>query len=120
MNFEGFATLLSAWNEPDADKRAAIVAQTVAPDFRYDDVHRSSATTSVEEFLSFLTFFRSRVTGVEVSLDGTPEVLRGTARFRFVITRAGDIFSRGTYFATQNAEQKIQTMVGFIDQAPKL
>ncbi|WP_227271009.1 hypothetical protein [Roseobacter weihaiensis] len=113
-----FSTVLSAWNEPDETVRRALIDDALSVDFTYDDVHRNAPLTSRVAFEDFLTQFRANVSGITVRLDGPPEVLRGTARFRFIMERDGAPFSRGTYFATLDEDGKINRMIGFMDQEP--
>ncbi|MEM8838597.1 MAG: hypothetical protein AAGE89_10930 [Pseudomonadota bacterium] len=110
--------ILSAWNEPDPDKRRAIVEAVATPDLVYDDVHKKAPITGHNAFLGFLDFFRSRVTGVTMAADGAPEILTGAARMRFKLTRDGQVFSRGTYFVLLAEDGRIASFFGFIDQEP--
>ena len=115
-----FAELLSAWNEPDPERRRTIVEASVTEGIVYDDVHRSEPLTGREALLDFLAFFRERVPGITNALDGDPEVVRGSARFRFAMERDGRPFSKGTYFADLAPDGRIARMTGFIDVEPRL
>ncbi|MEM8797235.1 MAG: hypothetical protein AAGE61_16855 [Pseudomonadota bacterium] len=110
--------ILSAWNEPDPDKRRAIVVAATTQNFVYDDVHKKAPITGQDAFLGFLDFFRSRVAGVTMAADSAPDVLEGAARMRFKLTRDGEIFSRGTYFVTLAEDGRIASLFGFMDQEP--
>ena len=81
-------TLLSAWNEPDADARAAIVAETASERVYYADPHLPTPTTSADGLLSFLATFRERVPDAELVVDGEPDVHHGHARVRFTLLRS--------------------------------
>lgn len=118
MSQLNIARILEAWNAPDEETRRSIVEATTTADLTYDDVHKRSQSNGQSAFLEFLTFFRSRVNDVQMTLDGDPEVLAGAARLRFALIRDDTVFSRGTYFATLSDDGRISSLFGFMDQEP--
>mgnify|MGYP001155752530 CR=1 FL=1 len=105
---KSFAT----WGEPDAGKRAAMVAETVGNSFVYADPNTPDPITSAADFADYLGMFSQHMP------DGSAKVVsvsehHGYARATVDFVSGGKTMMRGQYFADLDDAGRITRLIGF-------
>jgi hypothetical protein len=105
------------WNETNANRRRELIAQTWADDARYiDPMMRGEGHAGIDAMIQ----------GVQASFAGhrfrqisTTDAHNDHLRFSWELApEAGPPVVAGTDFAVVGADNRLQTVVGFIDLAP--
>jgi hypothetical protein len=108
---------LATWNEPDAARRAELLAALWAPDGRYADPLMSG--TGPARIGTLIEAARAQFAGLAFSLRGTPDGHGDFARFSWSLGPAGgEAIAGGTDVARLDAQGRLAEVVGFIDFAP--
>ncbi|WP_299816469.1 hypothetical protein [uncultured Jannaschia sp.] len=111
---EALLRLLSAWNEADAEARAAILNEAFAASFTYEDPHAPAPITEAEGMAGYLKVFRDNLPDAVLLPVGTPQVTHRTALVRARIDRAGEPFARLVYVGTLD-EDGLVHVAGFVE-----
>lgn len=107
-----FATLLAAWNETNAEKRRALVEESVTDDVSFTDPQY--AITGREAFLDMMTAFHARVGKVRLERTSAIDMHNDRARYAWVINWPdGTSFEGFDAVALNMAEMKVCRIDGF-------
>ncbi|CDY76157.1 FIG00465998: hypothetical protein [Caballeronia glathei] len=106
-----------AWNETDAQRRAALIRESYSPGVSYRDPllqgdgHEGidAMIRAVHERFPNHTFRRT------TDVDGFADNLRFSWELR---TPDGQTIVRGTDFGTVDGSERLASVTGFLDQAP--
>jgi hypothetical protein len=105
------------WNETDASRRRELIAQTWADDARYiDPMMRSEGHAGIDAMIQ----------GVQQNFPGhrfrqikATDAHNSHVRFAWELAPAGGpVVVAGTDFATIGADNRLQSVIGFLDLAP--
>lgn len=110
---------LSAWNEPDADRRRVCVASVWTDDGRYDDPRMQGR--GVEAVAAMIGAAREHFPGHAFAADGPADRHGDFVRFGWVLQpeAGGTPVARGTDFAVLAPDgERFVSVVGFLDAAP--
>ena len=109
---------IAAWNETDAERRRALIAQAWAEDARYVDSHRDS--TGHAAINAMIATVQQRFPGYRFRLSSGIEVHHD--RLRFSWTAGGvpeaPLFFGGTDFAVLASDGRLGAVTGFTDAVP--
>ena len=111
---ETLLTLLSAWNEADAEARTAILDEALAVSFTYEDPHAPAPISDTGGMSAYLKIFRDNLPDAVLLPIGTPQVTHGTALVRARIDRSGEPFARLVYVGTLG-EGGLAHVAGFVE-----
>ncbi|MGN6483714.1 MAG: nuclear transport factor 2 family protein [Thermomicrobiales bacterium] len=105
---------LDAWNEPDRDRRDALIAATWAEDGQYaDPLLEASGRLAIGEMIAG---FQETYPDHLFSLRGEVEEHHGRLRFRWQLANAdGDPQLDGTDFGLVNDAGVLVSITGFFD-----
>jgi hypothetical protein len=107
----------AVWNETNADRRRALIAQTWAEDATYiDPMMHGDGPAGID----------AMVQGVQQSFAGyqfrqirAVDAHNGHLRFAWELAPAnGPVLAAGTDFAILTPDNRLQTVIGFLDLAP--
>ncbi len=102
----------AAWNEPDAARRAAILARVWAPGACYTDPRADLA--GADELSAHISEVQKRRPGARVVRTSAIDLHHGLARFAWRVVQAdGSMLPEGIDFAEISADGKLQRIVGF-------
>jgi hypothetical protein len=106
---------LAIWNEGDAARRRARIAELWAADARYaDPLMAGEGHDGIEAMIAAA---RAQFPGHRFSLAGTPDGHGGNLRFSWSLAPEGGApIAHGTDFATLDAEGRLARVTGFLDQ----
>jgi hypothetical protein len=110
---------LAIWNEGDAARRRARIAELWAADARYaDPLMAGEGHDGIEAMIAAAQAqFGKQFPGHRFSLVGTPDRHGGNLRFSWSLAPEGGApVAHGTDFATLDAEGKLTCVTGFLDQ----
>ncbi len=107
-------TLLSAWNEADADARATILDEALAASFLYEDPHAPAPFEGADGMAQYLTIFRTNLPDAMLLPLGTPQVTHGMAKVRARLNRGGEPFAELTFVA-QAGDGGLVRVTGFVE-----
>jgi hypothetical protein len=118
MNLERTAKdYIQLWNETDATRRRARIAELFAPDCSYTDP--MATVTGRDGVDGFIAAVQAQFAGVAFVLEGKVDQHHEVARFTWH-ARAGAGEPLAIGFDVMVTEQgKIKQIVGFLDKAPK-
>ena len=105
---------LAAWNEPDADRRNALIAKAWEPDGTYlDPMFASESHAGISEMIAG---FLGAYPGHTFTRVGEVEEHHDRLRFRWQLTNAdGEVQMLGTDIATRAPGGLLAEIVGFFD-----
>ena len=106
--------LLSAWNEADADARAAILNEALGASFTYEDPHAPDPFEGAEGMSGYLEVFRQNLPDAVLLPIGTPQVTHGTAMTRARIDKNGAPFASLLFVGTGGADG-LTRVTGFVE-----
>jgi ketosteroid isomerase-like protein len=111
---ETLVRLLSAWNEADADARAAILDEALGASFIYEDPNAPAPMEGKAGMAQYLDVFRQNVTDAVLLPQGSPAVTHGTAMVRARIDRGGSPFAR-LVFVGSAEDGRLTRVTGFVE-----
>jgi hypothetical protein len=108
---------LAAWNETQAERRRGLVAEAFAPEASYiDPMMQGQGHDGLNTMIGAA---QVHFPGHRFTLFGTPESHHDRIRFSWALAAGGGApVARGTDFATLSADGRLQSVTGFLDQAP--
>lgn len=117
-NYEQVAErYLAIWNEADDRRRRAQMDETWSADARYADP--LMAGEGREGISAMIEAARARIPGLRFSLDGKLDGHGPHLRFSWRLgPEGGAVVARGTDFAALDAQGRLASVIGFIDQMP--
>ncbi|MFJ9815468.1 nuclear transport factor 2 family protein [Streptomyces sp. NPDC101151] len=109
---------LDIWNEADADKRAAAIAELFTADAPYIDP--LAAVEGPEGFGAVVAGARDQFKGLSFELHGAVDAHHNQARFQWgLVTEPGaEPIAIGFDVMVINDEGKIKAVYGFLDKVP--
>lgn len=108
---------IAIWNERDAARRRALIAQTWTDDASYLDPHmRGDGHTGIDAIVQAT---QERFVGLSFRQRNSVEAHNNHMRFSWELgPEGGAALAGGTDFATVAADGRLQTVVGFLDFVP--
>ncbi|MGW0080870.1 nuclear transport factor 2 family protein [Streptomyces sp. NPDC003393] len=113
------ARYLEAWNAKGAEALAKAVAAAWAPDGTYTDP--LADVSGHEQITGLITAAQQQFPGFVFRLTGTVDGHHDTARFAWELvseSEAGSVPVAGFDVITLDAEDRIRTVLGFLDRVP--
>ena len=109
---------LAAWNERDAQRRAAIVARTWGEGGVYVDAHRRGEGHAGID--AMIATAQAQFPGYRLRLISKVEAHSGRIRFSWAAggTEEAPLYLAGTDFVVLGADGRADTVTGFVDAAP--
>jgi hypothetical protein len=108
---------IAMWNEPDAQARRSLVAQTVTDDATYLDPMLSGS--GVDGIADMIGSAQEQFPGLSFRLVSGPEAHQNRARFSWALGPAsGETIAAGTDFVTLAEDGRMRSITGFLDVAP--
>jgi hypothetical protein len=109
---------IAAWNETDAERRRALIAQTWAEDARYVDSHRDSTGHAAID--AMIATVQQRFPGYRFRLSSGIEAHHDRLRFSWTAGGAPEapLFFGGTDFAVLASDGRLGAVTGFTDAVP--
>jgi hypothetical protein len=107
----------AVWNETDADRRHELIAQTWADDARYiDPMTRGEGHAGIDAMVQGV---QNSFAGHQFRQTSAVDAHNGHLRFAWEFAPAdGPVLAAGTDFAVVSADNRLQTVIGFLDLAP--
>jgi hypothetical protein len=114
------ANYLAAWNETDADQRAAVIARTWTEGGSYLDSHRDS--TGYDAIDGMIAAVQQMFPGYRFRLCSSIDKHHDRVRFRWQAGGApgAPLFFAGTDFATLAPDGRFLAVTGFTDAMPSV
>ncbi|MDE2362998.1 MAG: nuclear transport factor 2 family protein [Hyphomicrobiales bacterium] len=108
---------LAIWNERDADKRRALIAQAWTEDAVYvDPVMRGAGHDGIDAMIAGA---QARFPGFRFSTLGAPDAHNDRLRFRWTAgPEDGPTVIDGADYATLAADGRLASVCGFLDRVP--
>ena len=108
---------IAAWNETDAARRTALVAETFAEGATYSDPMMEGA--GHDGIAALIAGVHERFPGFRFRLAREPEAMRRTVRFSWQLgpADAPDLVE-GSDFASISDDGRIDSVTGFLDKVP--
>ena len=107
---------IAMWNEQDADRRRALVAQTLTDDATYIDPLMSGA--GVEEITAMIGAAQAQFPGHEFTLAEAPDAHHDRVRFTWTLAADGAApVAVGVDFATIADDGRMRAVTGFLEPA---
>jgi hypothetical protein len=110
-------TYIAAWNETDAERRLALVAETFTDDARYLDPLMSGE--GVDGIAAMIGAAQSQFPGHRFELAFGPDTHNDVVRFAWTLRpdAGGEPVAGGTDFATVDADGRLRNVTGFLETA---
>jgi hypothetical protein len=107
----------AAWNETDAARRRALIAQTWADDASYiDPLMQGQGHAGIDAMIAAV---QERFVGHQFHQIGTVDAHHDRLRFAWELAPEGGVaIVAGTDFGLVAADGRLQTITGFLDQVP--
>jgi uncharacterized protein YndB with AHSA1/START domain len=100
------------WNEPDASKRRAVLAELLAEDAVFQDAH--GCTRGLDDLDAHVTAARVHMPGIHLVRSGEPRHCQGTVLVAWVARKAdGQPLAEGTTVLELTSDGRIARVVGF-------
>jgi hypothetical protein len=114
---ETITTYIAAWNEPDADRRRALVGQAFADDATYVDPMMSGA--GHDSIATMIGLAQQQFPGHRFELSFGPDGHNDRVRFawRLYGPDADAPVAAGTDFATVADDGRLSSVTGFLEPA---
>jgi hypothetical protein len=107
---------IAMWNETDADRRRALVAQTLTEDATYVDPLMAGEGT--EQISAMIGAAQEQYPGYRFELHSGPDAHNDRVRFSWSLrANGGDPVAIGTDFATVSGDGRMQSVTGFLESA---
>ncbi|MCW3022416.1 MAG: nuclear transport factor 2 family protein [Conexibacter sp.] len=109
-------TYISAWNEPEPDRRRALVGEAFTTEATYLDPMMSGA--GADAIAAMIGAAQQQLPGHRFVLAGAPDAHHGRVRFTWHLEPAegGAVVAVGHDFGTVSADGRLRTVVGFLEQ----
>ena len=108
---------IDSWNATDSAERRALIARLWADDGHYADPMMSADSAAGID--TMIGAVQQQFAGYRFAPFGNVESHGSHLRFSWALNDPkGTVFARGTDVATLAADGRLQTVIGFIDQAP--
>lgn len=104
---------LQAWNETDAQRRGALVAEVFAQDASYVDPMASVAGHG--GIAALIEGVQKQFHGARFSLRGEPQTHHDRLRFSWTLALQGKTLAEGTDVAVITPEARLSSVTGFLD-----
>jgi hypothetical protein len=111
---ETLANYVLAWNSRDNTSRQALLEKCFAQTGSYVDPHIPKPVTNIHEMNTMIATFQSRLPHRLFAL-GEPEFHNHVFRLKWKLEDEGNILSKGTFTGEFDDENKILTLICFID-----
>jgi SnoaL-like domain len=109
---------IAMWNEPDADKRRRLVAETVTDDADYVDPVMEGA--GIDGITTMIGAAQSQFPGHRFALIAGPEVHHDRARFTWSLAAdGGEPVAIGVDFVTLADDGRMRSITGFLETPPQ-
>ena len=106
-------TYLAAWNEPDPERRRALVGSAWTEDGTYlDPLMSGSGTEGIAEMIGAA---QTQFPGHRFVLAAGPDAHNDVARFSWTLNGADGPVARGTDFAEVGVDGRLRSVTGFLD-----
>lgn len=121
MNQTTFADVVeryfAAWNEIDAERRRALIAQTWADNASYlDPLMQGQGHAGIDAMIAAV---QERFVGHQFHQTGAVDAHHDRLRFSWELApERGAAVVAGTDFGVVAADGRLQTITGFLDQVP--
>ncbi|MEJ7838175.1 MAG: nuclear transport factor 2 family protein [Thermomicrobiales bacterium] len=110
---------LDTWNEIDANKRQAMLAELWTEHGTYTDP--MADITGIDQVAALISKFQEQLPGVYLKRTGDVETHHNLARFTWdLLTPTGGVVARGMDVAVFSEDHRFESVLGFFDQAPEL
>ena len=107
-------TYIAAWNETDAERRLALVAETFTDDARYLDPLMSGE--GVDGIAAMIGAAQSQFPGHRFELSFGPDTHNDAVRFAWTLRSGeGAPVAGGVDFATLDADGRLRNVTGFLE-----
>ena len=106
-------TYIASWNETDAERRLALVAETFTDDARYLDPLMSGE--GVDGIAAMIGAAQSQFPGHRFELTFGPDTHNDVVRFAWSLTAGNGPVARGTDFATVAEDGRLRNVTGFLE-----
>ncbi len=105
---------IAVWNERDATRRHALIAQTWTDDAKYlDPLMRGDGYAEIDAMIQAV---QERFNGYYFRQFGSVDTHNSHMRFSWELaTESGEVLTGGTDFAIIAADGRLQTVTGFLD-----
>lgn len=108
---------IAAWNEKDAERRAALIAESCAGSASYVDPMMQAEGR--EGILGLIQGVQQQFPTHGLRRTGGIEVVKDRIRFTWDLSGPdGTVMVAGTDFIVLSEDGKLETITGFFDQAP--
>lgn len=105
---------LSMWNEPDPQRRRALVAQTVTDDAHYVDPLMSGR--GVDGITAMIGAAREQFPGHRFTLHAAPDAHHDRVRFSWSLSAdGGEAVAIGVDFALLGDDGRMRSITGFLE-----
>ena len=108
-------TYIASWNETDAERRLALVAETFTDDARYLDPLMSGE--GVDGIAAMIGAAQSQFPGHRFELSFGPDAHNDVVRFAWQLVGANGPVAGGTDFATVAGDGRLRNVTGFLETA---
>lgn len=108
---------IAVWNETDAGRRRALIAEGWDDDAQYlDPMMQGNGHAAIDAMIGAV---QERFPGFRFALHGTPDGHNDRVRFSWSLAPAGaEPVVIGTDFVQLAADGRIRSVTGFLDQVP--
>lgn len=104
---------LQAWNETDAQRRGALVAEVFAQDASYVDPMASVA--GHDGIAALIEGVQKQFHGARFALKGEPQTHHDRLRFSWTLALQGKTLAEGTDVAVVTPDARLAGVTGFLD-----
>jgi len=108
-------TYIASWNETDAERRLALVAETFTDDARYLDPLMSGE--GVDGIAAMIGAAQSQFPGHRFELSSGPDTHNDVVRFAWQLVGEDGPVAGGTDFATVADDGRLRNVTGFLETA---
>ena len=106
---------IAMWNEPDAERRRAIIAETWSDDATYLDPMLSG--DGPDGIDAMVAGAQAQFPGHRFELSFGPDAHNDVVRFAWTLTAGNGPVARGTDFATVASDGRLRAGTGFLEAA---
>jgi hypothetical protein len=104
---------IAMWNEPDPERRRAVVADALAEDASYVDPLMAGA--GHDEITAMIGQAQTQFPGHRFTLSAGPDVHHDRVRFAWTLAADGDPVAAGVDFATVAEDGRLRAVTGFLE-----
>jgi SnoaL-like domain len=107
---------IASWNEPDPERRRALVARTWSEDGTYVDPLMAGA--GANEITAMIGAAQAQFPGHRFELSFGPDAHNDRVRFAWRLVGADGPAAAGVDFATVAEDGRLRAVTGFLEQQP--